>query len=59
MELKGRDLLNYGLLRDYAKYDLERDSENSNVHKWVEEIRRESPDAWEKAKEEYDIYKYW
>lgn len=42
MELSGKDLFNYGLLREYAKYELERDPENALVHKWVDKIRKET-----------------
>lgn len=59
MELKGKDLVNYGLLEGYAENELKWDPENVLVHQWIDEIRMESPDAWSKAKEKYDIYKFW
>lgn len=59
MELKGKDLMNFGLLKGYAENELKREPENSLVHQWIDEIRRESPDAWTAAQEEYDLYKFW
>ena len=59
MKLKGKDLINFGLLEGYAEYELKRDPKNSLVHRWVDEIRRESPDAWPVTKEKYDLYKFW
>lgn len=59
MELKGKDLTNFGLLEGYAENELKIDPENVFVHQWVDEIRKESPDAWTVAKEKYDVYKFW
>lgn len=59
MANENRNCPAYGLLEGYANNELKTNPQNTLVRQWVNEIRKESPEAWNAAVKDFEIYRDW